>query len=221
MAGRTERSIAELRAEADGVATGDLPIGEFVADLDWALPTIGRRGGAYAPQAVAMIADALDDAAFRGMDGPAARALVEAAAVAAEHGDDSAAIQRVHHLLADAGLARGAPPAPMPRGMPGSKEGKKQMAANTPPDEPVDPALDPEIARLARRVSPSRSALAPLRVLGLGWAVVLTLVIGVLGGRWLDTVFATAPLLTIVGTLLGLLGAYATARALVRQSREL
>jgi hypothetical protein len=220
VADRTERSIAELRAEADGVASGDLPIGEFVADLDWALPAIGRRGGAYAPQAVAMIADALDDAAFRGMDGPAARALAEAAAVAAEHGDNPSAIQRVHHLLADAGLARGAPPAPRVRGMPARKEGE-QMGTASPPDEPVDSALDPEIARLARRVSPSRSALAPLRVLGLGWAVVLMLVIGVVGGRWLDTLFATAPLLTIVGTLLGLLGAYATARSLVRQSREL
>jgi F0F1-type ATP synthase assembly protein I len=90
-----------------------------------------------------------------------------------------------------------------------------------PSTDSVDPAIDPEIARLAGRVAPSRSALAPLRIMGLGWVIVLTLVLGVLGGIWIDGAMGTSPLATIVGTGLGLLGAYLAARSLVRESRRM
>ena len=78
-----------------------------------------------------------------------------------------------------------------------------------------------ERAGQAGRVAPPRSALAPLRIMGLGWVVVLTLVVGVVGGLWLDGVLGTSPWLTIVGAVFGLLGAYLGGRSLVRESREL
>ena len=84
---------------------------------------------------------------------------------------------------------------------------------------PIDPALDPEIARAAARVAPPRGAYQSLGLLGLGWAVVICLIAGFLGGVWLDGRFGTSPLLTGVGTVLGLLLAYLVFREMLRQSR--
>jgi hypothetical protein len=85
---------------------------------------------------------------------------------------------------------------------------------------PLDPALDPEIAELASRVAPSRSAMHSIALLGLGWAIALSLVLGLLGGLWLDGQLGTSPWLTIGGIALGLLGAYGSGRELVRKSRR-
>jgi hypothetical protein len=222
---RAERTIDELREQAERFARGDAGVGEFVADLDWALPGIAQRGGRYAWQSVGMIGDALDGAAIDGLDAREALVLVKAAEVATREGDDPGSVARVHQLLATAGLARGEPPEPRPRGVARRVEPTQTprsenvaTAAPTPP-EPVDPALDPEIAAMARKVAP-RIALAPLRLMGLGWVVVLTLVVGVLGGLWLDGQLGTSPLLTIVGLVIGLVGAYISARKLVTESRR-
>jgi hypothetical protein len=87
-------------------------------------------------------------------------------------------------------------------------------------EPPVDSSLDPEVDRLTRRVAPRQSSLQPLRVLGLGWAIVLSLVVGLLGGLWLDGRFGTSPILTVVGLLLGLLMAVQTARQLIEETRR-
>lgn len=42
------------------------------------------------------------------------------------------------------------------------------------------------------------------RLVGLGWYVGICIVLGLLGGFWLDGKFGTKPLLTIVGLVLGL-----------------
>lgn len=53
----------------------------------------------------------------------------------------------------------------------------------------------------------SRLELA-LRLLGMGWYVGICIVLGVLGGRWLDDKLHTSPLLVIVGLLLGIFAAF-------------
>ncbi len=54
------------------------------------------------------------------------------------------------------------------------------------------------------------------RVFGLGWFVALAILLGILGGLWLDGRFGTKPLFTIIGLLLGLIvaayGAYSILR---------
>ncbi len=47
-----------------------------------------------------------------------------------------------------------------------------------------------------------------VRLLGIGWYFAVCIVIGVVGGVLLDRVTGTAPLLTMVGVLLGLLTAF-------------
>lgn len=48
-----------------------------------------------------------------------------------------------------------------------------------------------------------RSIALALRVLGLGWYVSVSIVLGVAGGLWLDRYLDTLPIFTIVGVLLG------------------
>ena len=43
-----------------------------------------------------------------------------------------------------------------------------------------------------------------LRLAGVGWYVGISVLLGVLGGSWLDTKYATKPLWVIVGLVLGL-----------------
>lgn len=42
---------------------------------------------------------------------------------------------------------------------------------------------------------------------GIGWYFAICIVIGVVGGRWLDGRFDTAPLFALIGTFLGLAAA--------------
>lgn len=219
---RAERSVEELRDQAEQFARGEIGVGEFVADLDWALPGIGQRGGRYAWQSTGLIGDALDASTANGLDAREALVLVKAAEIAAREGDDPESVRRVHQVLASAGLAAGEPPQPRARGM--TRSVSMSAAGPSPsertPVEDVDPALDPNIARIAGKAAPPRSSLAPLRLMGLGWVVVLSLVVGVVAGIWLDGRFGTSPILTIVGLILGLAGAYLSGRQLISESRE-
>lgn len=54
-----------------------------------------------------------------------------------------------------------------------------------------------------------------LSLLGLGWYIVITLGLGFAAGRWLDGQFGIAPLLTIVGTIFGLVVAFVGSRRLI------
>lgn len=47
-----------------------------------------------------------------------------------------------------------------------------------------------------------------VRLLGIGWYFALCIVIGVVGGYWLDRFTGWEPLLTLLGVLLGLLTAF-------------
>jgi hypothetical protein len=220
--GPVERSIEELIAEAEEVAAGRLAVGQFVASLDWSLPRISQQGGDFAPQATLMIADALDQLGASGAEltPGAVRALGAAAAVAGREGHQPESVARVHNLLVSVGLA---PPGPAPSPRPRTVVyGQRDEGGRPVKDEvpiPNDPALDPEIARAAARIAPRRGAYQSLSLLGLGWAIAICLIGGVLGGVWLDGRFGTSPLLTGVGTVVGLLLAWAVFREMLRQSR--
>ncbi len=47
-----------------------------------------------------------------------------------------------------------------------------------------------------------------LRLLGMGWYVGICIVLGVLGGRWLDNKLHTSPMLVVAGLLLGIIVAF-------------
>jgi F0F1-type ATP synthase assembly protein I len=49
---------------------------------------------------------------------------------------------------------------------------------------------------------------AALRLVGMGWYVGLCIVLGVLGGIWLDDRINTRPVMTIVGLVLGIVLAF-------------
>ncbi len=49
---------------------------------------------------------------------------------------------------------------------------------------------------------------AALRLVGMGWYVGICILLGVLGGLWLDNKFGTKPILTIVGLILGVVVAF-------------
>ncbi|HEX9976698.1 MAG TPA: AtpZ/AtpI family protein [Dehalococcoidales bacterium] len=49
---------------------------------------------------------------------------------------------------------------------------------------------------------------AALRLVGMGWYVGLCIVLGVLGGIWLDGKINTRPVMTIIGLVLGIILAF-------------
>jgi len=48
---------------------------------------------------------------------------------------------------------------------------------------------------------------AALRVLGMGWYVVIAILLGILGGLWVDGKLGTKPLFTIIGLVIGVIAA--------------
>ena len=50
--------------------------------------------------------------------------------------------------------------------------------------------------------------LIALRLLGLGWYVALCIVVGAVGGIWLDKLSGLAPLFTLLGVLFGTVAAF-------------
>ena len=61
-----------------------------------------------------------------------------------------------------------------------------------------------------------------LRYLGIGWYVALCIVIGVLGGRWIDGQAGTGPIFTLASIALGAIaafyGIYKMVRPMLRES---
>ena len=49
---------------------------------------------------------------------------------------------------------------------------------------------------------------AALRLVGVGWFIGLSILLGILGGYWLDGKFGTKPIITIVGLVLGMVVAF-------------
>ncbi len=49
---------------------------------------------------------------------------------------------------------------------------------------------------------------AALRLMGVGWFVGISILLGILAGQWLDNKFNTKPILVIVGLILGLVVAF-------------
>jgi F0F1-type ATP synthase assembly protein I len=61
-----------------------------------------------------------------------------------------------------------------------------------------------------------KRAAAAFRMIGVGWYIGLCIVLGLVGGLWLDNKFNTKPFLTIAGLILGLVVAiYGVYRILV------
>lgn len=50
--------------------------------------------------------------------------------------------------------------------------------------------------------------LSALRLLGMGWFVSVSILLGVLGGHWLDEQLDTEPLLLVIGLFVGLFVAF-------------
>jgi len=48
---------------------------------------------------------------------------------------------------------------------------------------------------------------AALGVLGMGWYVVIAIILGISGGLWVDGEFGTKPLFTIIGLMIGIVAA--------------
>lgn len=65
---------------------------------------------------------------------------------------------------------------------------------------------------------------AALRFIGVGWFIGISILLGVLGGLWLDGKFGTKPILVIVGLILGLVvafyGVYRMLLPLMRSKRD-
>ena len=65
---------------------------------------------------------------------------------------------------------------------------------------------------------------AALNVIGVGWFVGVSLLLGVLGGLWLDSRFATEPLFVMVGLFLGVIvaahGVYRMLVPLIRNKQD-
>jgi len=56
---------------------------------------------------------------------------------------------------------------------------------------------------------------APLQLLGIGWFIALCIVMGVLGGIWLDGKTGAKPLWTILGLILGVVIAFTGAYRMI------
>jgi len=56
---------------------------------------------------------------------------------------------------------------------------------------------------------------APLQLLGIGWFIALCIILGVLGGIWLDSKMGSKPLWTIIGLILGVVIAFTGAYRMV------
>ncbi len=67
---------------------------------------------------------------------------------------------------------------------------------------------------------------AALRLIGVGWYIGISILLGIFGGRWLDGKFDTEPLFMIVGLVLGaVVAVYGVYRMLLplisnRQNKE-
>ena len=65
---------------------------------------------------------------------------------------------------------------------------------------------------------------AALRFIGVGWFIGISILLGVVGGLWLDNKFGTKPILVIVGLILGLVvafyGVYRMLLPLMRNKRD-
>ncbi len=53
-----------------------------------------------------------------------------------------------------------------------------------------------------------RGFVIAMRLLGLGWYVAIAIILGVVGGLWLDNRMGTLPLFTLLGVLLGSVAAF-------------
>lgn len=63
-----------------------------------------------------------------------------------------------------------------------------------------------------------------MRFIGVGWFIAISILLGVLGGLWLDNKIGTKPIMVIVGLFLGLVvafyGVYKLLLPLMRNKRD-
>ena len=70
--------------------------------------------------------------------------------------------------------------------------------------------------RICYAASGMDKRLAALSLLGVGFVVAGSIILGVIGGRWLDTKFGSEPLWLIVGLLLGIVVAFYSVYTMLR-----
>lgn len=63
-----------------------------------------------------------------------------------------------------------------------------------------------------------------LRLIGVGWYIGISILLGVLAGQWLDSEFDTVPLFTIIGLVVGVIvagyGFYQMLMPLIRNKKN-
>jgi hypothetical protein len=205
-----DAELDALLIDAEELRDGRRSMREFLVNLDWGLSRARIVGGDYAPQIADLVADVLEDALAELIELTAEKGhvLVEVMLLAARQGDRPETVRVAHERLVAAGLRRRGPPHPHPRAV-------------------YQPATDPQPrARPAARRATSRSGtssqgvLAGMRVLGMGWAVVLSLVLGIIGGTWVDGQLGSSPIATLGGLVFGGYTAFRTARSMIEETRR-
>lgn len=73
------------------------------------------------------------------------------------------------------------------------------------------PLLGPEGRKQLRQVG---------RISTIGIEIALSIVVGILGGRWLDSKLGTSPYLTIIGLILGVVAGFRSLFQVAQQERE-
>ncbi len=205
-----DAELDALLVDAEELRDGRRSMREFLVNLDWGLSRARLVGGDYAPQIADLVADVLEDALAELIDLSAEKGhvLVEVMLLAARQGDRPETVRVAHERLVMAGLRRRGLPHPRPRAV-------YQKATTSKPS--ARPA--PRRATSASGAS-GQGVLAGMRVLGMGWAVVLSLVLGIVGGAWVDGQLGSSPLATLGGLLFGAYTAFRTARSMIEETRR-
>ncbi|MBM4417200.1 MAG: AtpZ/AtpI family protein [Chloroflexi bacterium] len=205
-----DAELDTLLIDAEELRDGRRSLREFLVNLDWGLSRARLVGGDYAPQIADMVDDVLEDLLAEVTELPAGKGqvLVEVMLLAARQGNRPETVRVAHERLVASGLRRRAVPSPRPRTA-------YQLAAAP------RPRARPASARHASTsVTSSEGVLAGMRVLGMGWAVVLSLVLGIVGGVWVDGQLGTSPLATLGGLAFGAYTAFRTARSMIEETRR-
>ncbi|TAK22878.1 MAG: AtpZ/AtpI family protein [Chloroflexota bacterium] len=223
MSESTAQPVDRLLAEADEVEAGARTVAEFLNDLTWAIDQLARDPAMARTRMVEMLRATIDAAAYRDLafEPRHARALAEIVVLASRHGDRPEALRRAQTILETQGFrVRGRPlnagladtatlverPGPTSQPAPAPRSSGESIAARRAPGgaEPIR----------------TQSMMGSMRVLGMGWAIVLSLVMGILGGVWLDGQLSSAPIATLVGLAFGLFMAWQVARQMIDETRR-
>lgn len=218
--------LARLDGAARRAVAGQLDRAAFLTEAASSLAALRALStpetlddvGPYLPVNLGAVEDALTHALETGVAlGPEQYGALDRAVGAAvrrahlSRSPDEVADELRRAGLLPPGWRRRGGPAPIPPPMAPTARGHYI-------DETPDPAGAPAPSGAARPtpVEDVAAWVAPLRLLGLGWAIAISLVAGILLGRLADQALGTAPLGLFVGVALGAAVGYHSARSLIR-----